>query len=367
MATAGSVSVPELVACVVGLSRAQGEEFTMRQGIGKSCLCYRFFHSNSDEYADDHQSLLALHEFTSPVINNVHFLYWGSDVKTFPCGKASEKSAQILFHVIEQTVFYQDETSKPFSISGSKPDSLEEYVRRITGSIESPGKLSYKSCNDIESHTEKQQYPPRISRLPRGFLVVLDVSLSGDEFESQCKRAEFVLDYLMKQKQKFVMAATKRDNCDEDSLERAHKIKRKYRTQLIETSASRDRNVYDAFRVLACKTLQKKAQGVNDSIPAYEEDKKDSVKPAVPVKRAADSGKKSAGGKERRRSKLFSLLKAERNEDTVCMFPSNGVGHHGRITPSYPEELEDPPKVGKGSVLEERDLDIVALSEDLKG
>lgn len=366
MATAGSTNLPELVACVVGLSRAEGEDFTAGYGIGKSCLCFRFFHSDSDEYADDHLSLLALHEFTSPVINSVHFLYWGSSVKTFPSSKGSDKKAQIRFHVIEQTVFYRDETSKPF-LSSSQPDNLDNYVRRITGSIESPGKLSYKSFNDIESHTEKQQYPPRMSRLPRGFMVLLDVSLSGNEFEMQLERVEFVLDRLVKQKLKFVVVATKRDNCDMESLEMAYKLKRKYHTQLIETSASRNRNVQDAFRVLACKTLQKKLHRISDGVPAYEEDElssvnqKDGGKQAVLSKRVAHSGLKSpslGGRKERCKSTLFSR-KAE-NEDVLA---NEDISHHRKSMSTYYEVLGNSPEAKPGFLLEEQDVDISTLSK----
>ena len=272
MATAGRMSgpVPELVACVVGLSRAHEEGFTEQQGIGKSCLCCRFIHPDFDDYTDQHQSLLALHEFTNPVINNVHFLYWGTIDRNLPT-KSTEKTLPVKFHVIEQTVFYQDETSQPFSNS-TKPDSIDQYTKRITGSIECPGKLSYMSRNDIEIQSgQKQQYPARLSRLPRGFMLVVDVSLKGEDFTNQLSRAEQILEHLMKQKQKYIIVATKRDECNMESLEQAHKLKRKYRTLLIETSASKNINVSDAFRLTAWKSLHKKVHGVSDSVPDYED------------------------------------------------------------------------------------------------
>ena len=269
MATSGAGGhVSELVACVVGLSRGRGEIFNQHEGIGKSCLCYRFIHPGFDDYTCEHQSLLALHEFENAVINNVHFLYWGTVVKRFPM-KNSEKFAPVKFHVIEQTVFYQDVTSQPFTII-TKPDSLDHYIKRITGPIESPGKLSYTCRNDVDSY-KKQNYPSGLSRLPRGFMVVLDVSKSDNEFEIQLKRAEQMLDHLMKHKRKYVIVAAKRDNHDLDSLERAHELKRKYRTQLIETSANGNLNVHDAFRILACKTLHKKPHGLSDLVPTYED------------------------------------------------------------------------------------------------
>ena len=262
--------IPEFVACVVGLSRGRGETFNKHQGIGKSCLCYRFMYPGFDDYTDDHQSLLALHEFENAVFNNVHFLYWGSVVKRFPM-KASEKHAQIQFHVVEHTVFYQDVTSQPFTII-TKPDSLDHYIKRIMGPIESAGKLSYKSRNDT-NYSQRQQYPSGLSRLPRGFMVVLDVSLADNEFEVQYKRAEQLLEHLMKSKNKYIIVATKRDNYDFASLEWAHELKCKYRTQLVETSANGNLNVHDAFRLLACKALHKKphGSGVSDNILAYED------------------------------------------------------------------------------------------------
>lgn len=270
MASGGAgARVSELVACVVGLSRGRGENFGQHEGIGKSCLCYRFIHPGFDDYTDDHHSLLALHEFENAIINNVHFLYWGSVVKKFPM-RNSEMFSSVKFHVIEQTVFYQDVTSQPFTII-TKPDSLDHYIKRITGPIESPGKLAYKSRNEVERYSEKQHYPPGLSRLPRGFMVVLDVSKSDNEFEIQLKRAEHMLDHLMKHKRKYIIVATKRDNYDFDSLERAHELKRKYRTQIIETSANGNLNVHDAFRILACKTLHKKPHGLSETVPSYED------------------------------------------------------------------------------------------------
>ena len=110
----------EFVACVVGLSRGSNEPFSTHSGVGKSCLCYRFVYPGFDDYVDDHQSILALHEFESSAINWDHFLYWGSVFKHFPIkGSKSSSHAIIQVHVIEQTVFYQDETSQPFPNCGN--------------------------------------------------------------------------------------------------------------------------------------------------------------------------------------------------------------------------------------------------------
>ena len=64
---------------------------------------------------------------------------------------------------------------------------------------------------------------------------------------------------------------TKRDNCVAESLESCQYLKRKYCTQIIETSANIDCNIQDAFRILASKTLMKKVSGLSSTVPPYEE------------------------------------------------------------------------------------------------
>lgn len=261
---------PRLAVCVLGLSREKGEHFIQRSGIGKSCFCYRFMHPGYDEYIADHPSLLALHEFENQQINNIHFLYWGTTIKNFPL-HGGPKQQRIEFHVVEHTVFYQDVTSQPFTII-TKPDSLDYYIRRATGQIESPGKVSYKS-RDTMSFQEHacQMYPSGISGWPRGFIVVIDVSQTGPAFNSQIARAEKILEYLMKHKRKFVIAITKRDIMDPTSLDRVHNLKKKYKTQVFETSANGNLNISETFRYIASKVLQKKVQGISDQIPTYEQ------------------------------------------------------------------------------------------------
>ena len=268
----------EFVACVVGLSRGPGEPFSSYCGIGKSCLCYRFVYPEFDDYVDSHESIFALHEFESYAINNDHFLYWGSIVKHFPIKGSKTLHAAVKVHVIEQTVFYQDETSIPFPKSG-------RYVKRILGSIESPGKVSYKSRDDLDTSSEAHQYPPKINKVPRGYMVVVDVSQIGSKFDAQLQRAEEVLEYLAKHKQKYIIVVSKRDDSNPNSLRCAHELRRKYHTVVIETSASGNINVRDAFRLLAQKVF-KKSPEISDSICSYEEAHHHSLKARSQVKRA---------------------------------------------------------------------------------
>ncbi len=268
MAVAGAHT---LVVCVIGLSRNPGQQYHLSAGIGKSCLCYRFMHPGFDEYIDDHPSLVALHEFESPEINNVHFLYWGSAVHTYPI-QGTTKEDKVQYHVVEHTVLYQDVTSQPFTII-TQPDNLERYIRRSTGPIESPGKVSFISRDSmclLSDDYEKQSYPAGISRLQRGFIVVIDASLKDTAFYTQLSRAEHVLTNLMKHKRRFVVVVTKRDVANPESLERVRELRRKYKTHVIETSANKNVNIHAAFRVLASRVL-KRVQGVSDHVPSYEE------------------------------------------------------------------------------------------------
>lgn len=268
----------EFVACVVGQSRGPEELFSAHKGIGKSCLCYRFVYPGFDDYIDNHESIFALHEFESHVINNDHFLYWGSIVKHFRIRGSRTLHTPVRVHVIEQTVFYQDETSKPFPKS-------DRYVKRIVGSIDSPGKGSYRSRNELDSSTDVQQYPAKINKLARGYMVVIDVSQEGSDFEAQLQRTEELLEYLAKNKQKYIIIATKRDISHSHSLRRAHELRSKYHTTLIETSAGGNINVRDAFRLLAHKVF-KKSPEISDSITSFDEAHENSLKARWQVKRA---------------------------------------------------------------------------------
>ena len=259
----------DCVVCVVGLSNNEKEPFATRPGVGKSCLCFRFGYPGFDSYIDAHPSLLALHEFEHPVINSSHFLYWGSPVKTFP-GKGGEVSVR--FHLLEQTVFYQDVTSQPFN-SVTRPDNVDHYIRRVIGPIESPGKHSYYSRDDICSmgRYTRFQYPTNLTKKPRGFVVVFDVSLADKELEMQCRRVEPLLEYLCKAKKKVVLAVTKRDCHKLMSLQKAHELHKKYKVSLIETSANDNLNVDEVFRVLVKQILGKKVSGLADQIQKYDE------------------------------------------------------------------------------------------------
>jgi GTPase SAR1 family protein len=259
----------DFVACVVGLSNNPKESFGTRPGVGKSCLCFRFSYPGFDRYIDSHPSVLALHEFTSPVINNTHFLYWGSPTKVYQ-SKGGE--IRVRYHILEQTVFYQDITSRPFNAL-THPDEVNYYLKRIVGSIESSGKHSYYSRDEIESSEtyKKLQYPPNMSKQMRGYIVVFDISLPETELEMQLKRVMPILEFFTKTKRRFVIAATKRDSYKIMSLEKLRELHRKFHVPLIETSARENLNVDEVFRMLAKQVLGKRAQGLTDQVQSYDE------------------------------------------------------------------------------------------------
>ena len=261
-------NLPSLVVSVVGLSHDPKKLYSGNPGIGKSCLCFRFVHSGFDDYVADHPSLLALHEFESTVINTDNFLYWGGTVKSYPV-RGSTHELKIIYHILEQTVFYQDVTSRPFK-SAESPD---QYARRVASTnVESAGKISYLTRDLICSpeEYESQHYPPSVGKLGLGYIVVVDVSLKGTNLAWSMSQTERLLSVLHSKKRKFVIAATKWDLANTDSIEHLREMKRKFKTEVVETSALNNYNIGDAFRVLAARVL-KKTPGLSDHVPHYED------------------------------------------------------------------------------------------------
>ena len=265
---------PTVVVSVLGLSRLDRENFSSHQGIGKSCLCYRFMYPGYDGYQQDHRShcsLLALHEFESDVIQKDHFLYWGSTTRTYDVKGSSE---MVHFEVLEHTVFYEDITDEPFLINSSKKSiwSLDAYLKMaLESKLDSPGKLSYKNRDLISAPQEYGSvlFPPGIGKHKRGFVVVIDVSDNGPTFENRLRLTEKMAKHLASRKEKFVVAATKRDESFAPSLEKLSELARTCKFTLIEVSAKSNVNVSEAFEIVAAKVLGKTAQGLSTHVPAY--------------------------------------------------------------------------------------------------
>ena len=266
------MSAHTVVVSVLGLSRLDGESFSSHQGLGKSCLCYRFLYPGHDEYIEDHRSLLAQYEFEGDVVHRDSFLYWGSTIKTYDAKGSSQK---VQFEILEHTVFYQDITEEPFK---AKKDvwTLDGYIKAVisNGTLESPGKVSYKNRDLI---CEPQEYKSvvfpsgRIGKHPRGFVLVIDVSDSGPKFDLRLRTTEKMVIQLTKRKLKFVVAATKREEAFSTSLEKINEVSRKRNFTLIECSAKSNVNVSETFEMIAAKVLGKHAPFLPTYILSYHE------------------------------------------------------------------------------------------------
>ena len=201
----------EVMISVLGLSRGQGHSFNNGEGVGKSCLCYRFVHPGFDDYVSDHPSLLALHEFESSAINSAHFLYWGYSKQTF-LARLGKGERTVTVHAVENTVLYQDVTSKPFANSSGhgKPDNIDAYIKRALGRMECRGKISYwtRDAISLPDTYRAQRYPPHTASMKRGYIVVVDVNMKGTAFDAQLQRAKKICQALKKGNHEYIIAAT---------------------------------------------------------------------------------------------------------------------------------------------------------------
>lgn len=235
------------------------------EGVGKSCLCCRFVYSAVDDYIADHPSLLALHEFESHVVATEPSIYWGKRSLEFQL-QGGTCTTKVCCHVVEHTLFYHDETSRPFP-GHLKLLHPEDFAKLVARTPESSQKLSYYSRDTIgfpESYS-CQNYPSSPQRHPRAFVVAVDVSRGGGDFGTQLSAVEVMVGKL--KKYPIVVVATKRDLVNSESLRRLMEWAEKVKLPLVETSAKNNINVVDVFRLAAAKAVQKKEKSKN--IPDY--------------------------------------------------------------------------------------------------
>lgn len=238
------------------------------EGVGKSCLCCRFIHPGVDEYVAEHPSLLALHEFESHVVSAEPFLYWGKRTMEFGHRGTAGPSLRVHVEVVEHTIFYHDETSRPFP-SLLKLLPPEDFTKNAARTPESSRKVSYYS-RDLIGFPDNYRccnFPTTSHRFPRAFVLVVDVSRSQSNFSTQLSTLERMIGKL--KKSMIVLAATKRDIVNTDSLRRLCDWADKMKLPMLETSAKDDINVADVFRVAAAKGLHKKIKGIPESITSY--------------------------------------------------------------------------------------------------
>lgn len=260
MSSSTDSTVYNVIVNVVGFT-GHGTTFSSSiNGVGKSCLCSRFRYPGFEDYVPDHPSLLAFHEFESQVISTDSFLYWGpEEVRHSTRGSKQGKEVSVRYEVVEHTVFYHDETSRPFRQLNKLLDPTN-YAKKASQTPESSRKISYYA-RDAIGFPDRYiclPYPSNPSKLQRGYLIVVDVSLEGPRFEHQLTAVESLAYEL--RKSHVVVAATKRDIASQDSLARLIEWAGKQKLTIIETSAKENINISDAFRLVASKVLAKKVK-----------------------------------------------------------------------------------------------------------
>ncbi|XP_025198268.1 rho GTPase-activating protein 190-like isoform X1 [Melanaphis sacchari] len=241
-----TTAIPRCInVAVVGLSGTEKEKGA--EGVGKSCLCNRFMRITSNDFKDDHISLLSNSDFSGRVVNNDNFLYWGDVIKT------SEEGTEYMFRVIEQTEFIDDSTFQPFS--GVK---MDPYIKRcVATTIESPEKLMYicRSQLGVEEKYEQKVLPPGEFNVD-GFICVFDVSVvPGRSIVKQLETVTNILKNIKNTKKPVVLVTTKNDKFHEAYVQEVQKLvsqnEFKKAVPIVETSAYLNINVDVAFIVLA--------------------------------------------------------------------------------------------------------------------
>ena len=228
---------------VIGLSGLDHEKSLY--GVGKSCLCNRFVRPLADEYIYEHSSIYSSTDFAGRVINNDHYLYWGSVVKK------ADDGTDLTFQLIEQTEFIEDSTLTTLTRGGQ----LTSYTKRCTAvKLQSQEKLMYISRDQValQNDYEQVQLPGGKFNVD-GFVCVYDVSSRGKAEDQEMLYAS-LLTVLQKTKKPIVVAATKCDDLRKNSLDDCHKLftsKKLTNVPIIECSAQEDVNVDLAFLLLA--------------------------------------------------------------------------------------------------------------------
>lgn len=230
--------------CVVGLSGVEKDRGPI--GIGKSCLCNRFVRSAADDYYTDHISVLSQSDFSGRVINNDHWLYWGSVIK-------SCDGYDLAFNVIEQTEFVDDACFQPF-----KSGKTEPYFKRCANTkLVSAEKLMYICKNQLGIEREyEQRYLPDGKFNVDGFLCLFDVSeVQGRNIDKQIEMTNLIMLNLIKTKKPVVFVTTKHDEASEILVAEAERLVNQpdFRglMPIVETSAQDNVNINIAFLVCA--------------------------------------------------------------------------------------------------------------------
>ncbi|XP_063370149.1 rho GTPase-activating protein 190 [Cydia amplana] len=229
---------------VVGLSGTEKEKGQL--GVGKSCLCNRFVRTHADDYNVDHISVLSQSDFSGRVVNNDHFLYWGSVQK-------DNEEQEFRFEIVEQTEFVDDACFQPFKVG-----KTEAYIKRcVATKLQSAEKLMYVCKNQLGIEKEYEQRTIPDGKLSvDGFLCVYDVSLvPGRSWEKQNETLTAILQNIIKLKKPVVLVTSKNDEACEQGVREAERLVQRKEFKgcipIVETSSHDNVNVDHAFFLLA--------------------------------------------------------------------------------------------------------------------
>nr|XP_032525041.1 rho GTPase-activating protein 190 [Danaus plexippus plexippus] len=239
---------------IVGLSGTEKEKGQL--GVGKSCLCNRFVRTDADDYNVDHISVLSQSDFSGRVVNNDHFLYWGSVHK-------EQDENEYRFEVVEQTEFVDDACFQPFKAVGK----TETYIKRcVATKLQSAEKLMYVCKNQLGIEKEyEQKLMPEGKLSVDGFLCVYDVSLvPGRSWEKQNETLVLILQNIIKLKKPVVLVTSKNDEACEQGVREAERLVQRKEFKgaipIVETSSHDNVNVDQAFFLLAQMIDKSKAR-----------------------------------------------------------------------------------------------------------
>lgn len=215
--------------------------YSSQYRVGKSCLIHRFM--NRSQYTEDHLSVISNSDYYGSIIAGTQWIYWGSKI-------IQHETKKFRLLIIEQCDFIDDHLFTPF---GS-----ESYMSRCFASIihvDSP-KTAYVCKDQVgnEWNYSREILEPG-DFVVDAFVVVVDVTLTGDAAISQQQFLKKAIMELRKRKVPFVFASSKHD-CEvspenkefvKHLLHKGSMSLKKTRCCRVETSARLNVNVHQAF------------------------------------------------------------------------------------------------------------------------
>eukprot|EP00116_Pleurobrachia_bachei_P004046 sb/3464308/ len=312
---------PDLSANQMGYGAAIQTEAKFSPSPGKSCLCDRFMYPEN-ELNTGHTSIISQQDFHGPIVNTDHFLYWGRTRRTVD-GKVVE------FNIIEQTEFLDDVTYAPFN-------ARDPYLKRSSStSVSSTRKVQYVSPDQLQDPRSQkaQKFANRKIHID-GFLCVYDVSkVPSREAGTQYK---FVFELLDLIDVPVVLVATKCDKARPRHFEELLYLAKVQKVPIVETSASENVNVAQAFFSLV--------RIFNRQVNYYLVTSGDNVKETYPVLQPQTATQKDQEKEEEKRQKRtatagewnFHFFNGSQTRERLLRMPNDCLYCAGTDTSKQP-------------------------------